>query len=100
MSREISMSAFGNGPKFLKSLKTAGAISSTLQAWYLSQDSSTQSYVQIGGYTTDIIRSGESLQEFDLDDSFYWLGNVEGFRIGTSEKFTDGTVSGYYTDKT
>lgn len=94
------MSSFGNGPKFLKGLKDAGAITSTLQAWYLSNDDTTQSYVELGGYTTTIIRSGETLQQFPLEDSFYWLGKVEGFRVGTTETLADSTVMGYYTAKT
>eukprot|EP00347_Sterkiella_histriomuscorum_P018543 403345111 len=98
MSREIVLDRFGNGPKFLKSLKDAGAISSTIQGWYLSNSNDTQSYVELGGYTTSIIRSGETLQEFDLTTSFYWLGSVQGFRVGSTEKLSDGTVMGYYTD--
>lgn len=98
MSREIVLNKFGNGPKFLKGLKDSGAISSTLMAFYLSTDSNTQSYVELGGYTASIIRSGESLHDVPLTDSFYWLGNVDGFRIGTSEKLNDGTVMGYYLD--
>lgn len=98
MSRQYVSSNIANGQKFVQGLKDSGAISSTLMAFYLSSDTNTQSYVELGGYTTTIIRSGESLQAVPLNASFYWLGSVDGFRVGTTEVLSGGTVMGYYTD--
>ena len=95
MAREIASTSFSNGPKFMKTLKDAGEISNTLSAWYLSADSNTQSYVELGGYSTSIIRSGAAIEDFALFDSFFWSVYCEGFRIGSSDTLSDGTVSAY-----
>lgn len=95
MARENTLTSFSNGPKFLKGLKDAGSISSTVQAWYLSSDNSTQSFVQIGGYTTDYIKSGSSLVSISLVTDFFWQSVLTGFGVGTSGSFS-GSSSGAY----
>jgi hypothetical protein len=45
MARENTETYISNGPKFLKGLKDAGKIPSTLMAFYLSADNTTQSFV-------------------------------------------------------
>jgi hypothetical protein len=101
MARENTMTAFGNGKKFLKGMKDAGSISSTLMGWYLSVDNNTQSVVQIGGYSSSYIKSGATLVDFTLNSgNFFWEFNLSGFRVGTSNTFSDGTTSAFYTDAT
>ena len=83
-----------------KVLLNAGLIQSEIFAFYLdsSQASST---LEIGGYTTTNFRNGESLVYISLNNYYnYWAGDIEGFRVGTSNTFIDGTVSAYASTNT
>jgi hypothetical protein len=35
------------------------------------------------------------LSYVDLDDNFFWYVYVEGFRLGNSDSFSDGSPAGY-----
>jgi len=97
MSREYSSSTFSNGPKFVTSLYTQNQIGSRVFAFYFSIDASTQSIIELGGYSSGMIRSGASIVQLPLTSSFFWESPITGFRVGSSATLSDGTTSAYHT---
>lgn len=100
MARESTESGYSNGPKFLKGLQSSGAITNTLQAWYLALNQNSDSFVQIGGYTTDIVKSGYSLIDFKLKKDYFWTVTAPGFGIAKSAEFSETTSKVYQVSQT
>ena len=49
----------------------------------------------IGGYNAAKIKAGATIHYIPLVNSFYWLLQFQGFRVGTSNTFNDNTTSAY-----
>lgn len=95
MCRRHDYTYYSTGPLFYEYLYNNSKISSKVFAFYLSTvvDTST---LEIGGYTSSKMKSSSDLTYLPLtNNTLYWWVNVSAFRIGSSNTFSDGTVSAY-----
>jgi hypothetical protein len=74
-----------------------GYITNDLYAFYLS-NTNNQSFVDIGNYSTSYMKDPSELQWFSMSAAYFWQYDVNAFRIGSSNTFSDGVTSGYATD--
>lgn len=99
MARPFNVGNYVPGPIMHDYLFKASEISSRFLTFFMS-DLTDNSYCEIGGYTTTIFKQGSSIEWFPIEDHFFWMLNIEGFRIGTSDTFADGSTAAWASPNT
>jgi hypothetical protein len=67
-------------------LKNQGAITNNVFGFYMATFTE-QSSVDIGGFDSSKFKAGLSPTYLPIDNSFFWIINVNGFRIGLDNTF-------------
>ena len=100
MSRDNLL--YKNGPILYDYLYKAGTITDNIFAFYLGDANTVgdDSYCELGGYTTTKFKSGESITYFPAVTHFFWILEIEGYRFGESDTFSDGTYSSFASPNT